>query len=291
MKHMKITMLLLLMGAIQLLAQGPRHGHGADRGAMFIQKLDSIVKLTEDQKTKIAAIQSEYHDKFKEMREKDEQPDREKMMRLKDEKDQKIYAVLTPDQLTLWEAAKDEKKEQMKKMHSEMKAYREQNIAPTMKRVYGEFESHLSETEKATIATVKQQIREMKKGFYASNGDSSEHGMGMGEHHGGKSAGERKHGKGLSKTQRDEVHQFAQSSLQPILDAHKTTLDKLMTDLEPMQATWKAEMKAIKQKYVTAEKSDSAGKMHSKSEHRHEHKKGQKDDWDRIKFILHHDSE
>lgn len=288
MKNMKTTLLLLCIGIMQAVAQGPRGGHHHEGGENYLAKLDSIVHLTDDQKAKIESIQTEYKEKFKAVRESNSEPDRSAMQRLREEQQTKIKAVLTPEQQALLEEDIDERKQNMKKMHEEIKSYRSTNIFPVMSRLHTEFENELTVDEKSKIESVKKEVKAMKKRYYALNGDSTKHGTGAKEMAG--KSGKRphgKHGKGLTKEQREAVHTYASTELKPILDAHKAILDKTMNDLKPLQDTWKADLKAIQSKY-DANKGARKGHKNGKKSGKKDQAKDSTDreDWAKIKFIL-----
>lgn len=274
MKKVKLTLLILISG-IMACGQGPGRPEGADRGRDRIAKLDSIVQLTDEQKAKIEHIQSEYREKMRAERVSNASPDKEKMQQMRMEMERKIKGVLTDEQLELMKEAKDERKLVMKQMNQELKSYREANIQPTLARLHQSLTDELSPEEKNKIDLVKQRLEEMKKEFKASNPPADS---------------KQKQPKSMTIEQRDQIHNMAMDELKPILDSHKSTLDRIMADLTPLQSTWKADMEAIQKKYgVDAGKQREGKRPDGKGKYKKDRKKadtGAVEDWKKIRFIL-----
>ncbi len=239
MNKLKITALLLVLGASLALAQ--HRGH--HRGGMMKHKmaqLDSVVSLTDAQKQEITEINQAFKTKMKEQRESG-QRDHEAMKAMRKEHRQQIEAVLTPDQLTKLEAFKAERKESRKAMHSEIKEYRKTNMKPALQQKRAEFDNVLTEEEKATIEALRAELKGMK---------------------GNKGEGKRK----MDPEKRKALKEKMDVALRPIIEAHKAELEQVHTDLKPLRETWKADIKAIKAKYDMDHKQQKGKKMGKKGQ-------------------------
>ncbi|MBI1307572.1 MAG: hypothetical protein GC181_13300 [Bacteroidetes bacterium] len=247
MKSLKSFALLLALGAAQAFAQGPgkpHHFKGGPGHEMNIQKLDSILKLTDDQKAKIEALHKEQRDKMKAARESGQKPDREEMMKAMKENREKFMNILTPEQKQILEKKREEQKEKMKAMQAEIKTYRDTRIKPTMENLRNDFDSKLSDQERAKVTEVRAKSTEMREGFKKENVKAESSAPAEDDIHRGHRAGR------LTPDQHKQIKTYVDSELKPILDAHKADLDKVAEDLKPLRATWKADMKAIRDKYI-----------------------------------------
>ena len=227
MKKIKISALLIVLGAGLAFAQGPRGEH--PRGDMMkhnIERLDSIVDLTEDQKTKITALQDDLKVKMKEAR---SSHDREAMKTLRQKHRSDIEAILTPAQLEKMKAAKEVHRAEMKEMRSELKKYKDEQIKPTLKLKRSDFDQVLTEEEKATISALRKEMKEMRANN-KTEGDATP----------------RKRDPEHRKLMKEKLD----ASLAPIVEAHKAELAKIDEDLKPLQDTWEADMKQIKEKHM-----------------------------------------
>ncbi len=246
MKKLQTLALLFVLGTSLVLAQGPR-GHkrgGGDMMKKHIERLDSIVDLTDDQKAKIEALNASMKTKMQETR---ESKDREAMKAIRDQHKKDIEAILTDDQVALLKASKDDRKENMKSMRSELKTYKKENIKPAMKLKRAEFDNELTDDEKATIASLRAEMKELKK---SAKAEGVKH-------------------KKMDPEKRKEHKAKLDEKLGPIVAAHKTELEKVESDLAPLRATWQADTKAIKEKYAKSCGGDCKGK-------KGKHKKGRK---------------
>ncbi len=276
MKKIKITALLIVLGAGLAFAQGPRGEH--PRGDMMknkIEHLDSIVDLTDDQKTKITALQTDLKVKMKEAR---SNQDRDAMKALRDKHKSDIEAILTPEQNEKLKAAKEAKRADMKEMRSELKKYKEEQVKPTMKLKREEFDQLLSEDEKTTISTLRAEMKEIRANKKAE-GD----------------------GKPMAHDpeQRKLMKEKLEASLAPIVEAHKAELEKVEADLKPLRETWKADMNQIKESHGIACDSTSKkkcdkenckdackGKKHKGKKGNHNESRADKATMKHYKFLL-----
>jgi Spy/CpxP family protein refolding chaperone len=237
MNRLKITALLLVLGASLALAQHRDH----HRGGMMKEKmarLDSVVTLTDAQKQEITELNKAFKAKMKEQRSSGER-DHEAMKAMRKEHRQQIEAVLTPDQLAKLEAFKAERKESRKAMHAEIKEYRKTNMKPALQQKRAEFDNVLTADEKATIDALRAELKGMK----GEKGEGKRH---------------------MDSEKRKALKARMDAALKPIVEAHKAELEQVHTDLKPLRETWKADLQAIKAKYDMDHKQSKGKKMGKK---------------------------
>ncbi|MFT5724015.1 MAG: hypothetical protein ACI9JN_001132 [Bacteroidia bacterium] len=264
MKKLKITAILFVLGASLALAQGPR-GERPHEGMLtkHLERLDSIVDLTDDQKVKIEALNVSHKAKMKEAR---SSHDREAMKTLRQTHKAAIEAILTPAQRDTLKASKAAHRETMKEMKTELKKYKHENVVPTLKTKRTEFDNVLTEDEKATIAALKAEFKAVRKA--------------------NKSA-ESPRGQKMDPEARKAMKAQMEAVLAPIVTAHKSELEQVESDLKPLRDTWKADTDAIKKKHVPTCDGDDCkgrkGKGHKKGKHL---KSDQKDAMKYYRFLL-----
>jgi hypothetical protein len=293
MKKVQAFILFIVLGTIQALAQPSERQH-RDFSRDMIHHLDSIVTLTDDQKSSIEKLQIEFRANMRERHQNSDRPDRRKMMEMKKEQHHKIMELLTPEQKELVKASKEGVKEEMKKMQAEIKTYRNEQIKPAIENLRSDFNEKLSDVEKAKIQEVNLKVKQMKKDLKVSKDSLPEGEKSIGEMQKNK---DNLHHKGISKEAHKEIRDYVKTELQSILEIHSQDLDKVMEDLKPLKATWEADMKNIKTKYGMRVHGNKAhGDKGLRKEHkrrkgkmRHHHKRDstqQKSEVSKIRFLL-----
>ena len=245
MRKLRNTALLIVLGASIACAQGPRGHH--PKGDMMkkqIERLDSIVDLTDDQKVEIQSLQDAMKIKMKDAR---ETKDREAMKTLRKQHKADIEAVLTEEQKTLLKESREAHRAEMKEMREEVKKYKDENVKPTLKTKRATFDSELTEDEKNTIANLKTELKAQRKAHKDANKEG--------------------HKARMTKEERQALKEKMSTALDPIVAAHKTELEKVEADLKPLKATWEADIKEIKSKH----NADCEGKCAKKGKQKHKH--------------------
>ncbi|MCB9262203.1 MAG: hypothetical protein H6607_07495 [Flavobacteriales bacterium] len=239
MKKLLIIGLMAALGAAQASAQRGTHGgkqlerriHRQEMMQHKMAELDSVVSLTDVQKSQIEVLNADFKTKMKENK-----GDREAMKTAAKEHRQAIKAILTPEQIEKLEAYKAAKKEDMKAMHQEMKTYRKTNIEPALKSKRAELDEVLTDAEKAKIDSLRSIYKSDFKEFGEHKRDSF-------------SPEKRKEQMAEGKALHEQRKADLDKELKPIIAAHKLEIEKIESDLKPLQDTWKADMQAIRAKH------------------------------------------
>ncbi len=244
MKKLRNTALLIVLGASLAIAQGPRehHQHG-DMMKKHIERLDSIVDLSDEQESQIQSLQEALKIKMKDAR---MNKDREAMKSLRKQHKADIEAILTDEQVEILKKSREAHRAEIKEMHEALKKYKNEQIKPTLKTKRAEFEINLTEDEKATIAALRTEVKTMRRAHKESGSKGK-----------------------LSQDERKAKKEKIATTLDPIILAHKAELETIEEDLAPLQATWEADLNEIK-----AEHTDGC---EGKCGHRNmKHRKGRK---------------
>lgn len=193
-----------------------------------INHMDSIVDLSDNQRAKIEEINTAYHKEMKTLRSSGEK-DHDQMKALRKKHKEEVEAVLTSEQLEKLKAAKAEMRKKKEGVRQEVKAYRDANIKPVLQTKRAELEAVLSDDEKSKIAQLRAELGPKPE----RNGEGRNH--------------QRGHGK-FDPEKRKEMKAQLAAVLNPIIEAHRSELDKIESDLKPLQDTWKADIKQMKEK-------------------------------------------
>jgi Spy/CpxP family protein refolding chaperone len=152
-KDMKAPIVLLFAVLISF-AGFSQEDDGDERGTKQADKMKSELNLTDAQYQSIKAINEKYAGKIDAEKEK-KAVTKETLKTLKDQRKQEVSKVLTKEQLTKWEAYKEEKKENKKEKKAERKEFREElNLTP-------EQDTKMKEIHR-TYATQKRQVTDDK---------------------------------------------------------------------------------------------------------------------------------
>jgi len=116
-KILFVITLVLVSVAITFAQNGPKRS-AEERTAIFVKNLGKEMTLTEEQSTKITAIQLETFKKVDEIREKgmagDKKAMRQEVKSANDAAETSIKALLTDEQKTKFDAWQEKKREEMK---------------------------------------------------------------------------------------------------------------------------------------------------------------------------------
>ena len=222
---LKLTAMLLVLGTSLALAQ-KHHPRGEHHEAMMknrIEHLDSLVDLSDDQKTKIEALQKSHRAEMKTLR---KEQNREGMKELRKKHRSEIEAILTDDQKEVLKAEHAKQKENRKAMRDELKTYRQTNIKPALSAKRAAFDQQLTDEERATIESLRLELRDTRK-EHISEGPRHK----------------------MNPEDRKALKAKFEAELGPVVQAHKAELEAIEKDLEPLRETWEADTKAIKEKH------------------------------------------
>lgn len=256
MTKLKLTAIMLVLGTSLAFAQ-KHHPKGEQREAMMkdrMERLDSLVELTDDQKTQIETLQKALRAEMKALRKEE---NREGMKELRKKHKSEIDAILTEDQKEILKAERAKQKENRKAMRDELKTYRQTNIKPALSAKREAFDQQLTDEERATIESLRLELRETRKAH--------------------KSEGHRHK---MDSEERKALKAKFEAELVPVVQAHKAELEAIEKDLEPLRETWEADTKAIKEKH------DAKHPKHHKARRAHKHGDSSKASMKYYKFLL-----
>jgi hypothetical protein len=294
-----------------LLAQHhhPHHGpHGKRGEGHLVEMVKADLNLTAEQEAQLTTLEESFRKERREMHLKmreNEGMDREKMHEhmktVREANFQKVLDILNPEQQAILKAKKEEMeakrlerrenrgthRAEMKKMHEEIKAYKEQNVLPTLAVQRGKLEQVLSDEDKATIAELRPIFAEVKEQREANMKNRKERKERPTPEMHEKMKAERKAAK---EKMRPHVE-----VLQALVEKYDADIERLHQELETEHKTWKEDIKAINEKHKPANMEEGErmrrGKMHPRHEN-HRKMRGEKGegkehfDRKRIHFLL-----
>lgn len=235
------SFVLLAMGLLfstTIFAQ--RGQRGPARNGFPIDKLGSVLELTEEQKEALAQIETDTKAKIEDLRATDfESPEqkREALKNLMQTQREAVNNVLTEEQQAKLEALKQERKEKRgeakesrEALRAEMEAYRQENILPVMQAQRAKLEEKISAEDKATIAALRTKMEDHKADMNGKgNGKRQRKGMGI---------------NGV-----DEGKKADREQMKSLLATYQDDIKALFAEIEDKTAQWKTDMKAIAEKY------------------------------------------
>lgn len=242
---------IMLLACLLLLVQGivgqnnrsshPRH-HGLS------EKLQEELNLTSEQEAQIDAINAEYKEKRKVLRANntsDKQQQRVESKKLSQEQRTAIENVLTEEQLEVLNDKREKRVERRKEawskvdkegLKAELEAYRVANIQPVMTVQRAKLEPSISAEDKATLNQLRVVFEEKK----AERKEAREMHQAT-----GKKTSKEAHQARKAAAKQDENRQ----KLKVLVEKYEPQIDKLLAEIEPQKAKWKADQKAIMEKY------------------------------------------
>jgi hypothetical protein len=118
--HISIMTLLLFTGVSTFAQQKVQHRTPEEKAVILTNKMKSILDLSDDQYAKVKAVNLDFATKSDEIRmSQDKKGMINKIKTLDSQRMQSLKAVLTPDQYTKYETAKNAAKERMRKSMEE----------------------------------------------------------------------------------------------------------------------------------------------------------------------------
>ncbi len=238
---------MLLLG-LTVTAFAQQRNHRGHSGMNMIEKFKADLNLTPEQETQITALQAKQKAAMQKLKDTDfEAPSerREAMHQLMEEHKTAMQEILTDEQ----EAILKEKRQEVHKAHKErmdkvdhkalreeMHQYREEKMMPTLRAQRTKLDAKISADDQKAIADLRASFeqahakrkamkKEMKKGEGPRNFDKDKM-------------------KGFK-----EEHKAEREQLKALVEKYQNDIEGLMEEIAPQQEQWKAEMKAIAEKY------------------------------------------
>lgn len=232
----------LLFLSLTLGAQGrPGHPH-PPRPGFGLEELQGELQLTQEQQAQLQVLKAtldEQREALKDQEFDSQEARHEAFKKLMDEHKAGLDKILTDEQEAqlhqLWQERRHQPrpprlgKEEGAQMRAEMKAYRDENIAPVMRAQRAELEKKLSPEDKAQIAALRSSFAEMRQEKRALKQNEDK--------------------KPEDFQQLRESHKADMETLKGLAEKYDTDIDALMQEIKPQQEKWHQDMRAITQKY------------------------------------------
>lgn len=231
--NLKIGLIIaLFIFNLSVFAQERKGKGGGENIADFKDELG----LSDEQLEKIKAVNTEYFPKIREAR-KAEPQDKEAVKALVRERKSKIEALLTPEQASKWKEILQKKRaeKQNPELKRALRDYRQKNIKPVMLKKRIRLEDQLSAEEKESIAEVRAKMHAFKKSMKKAHSESADNSE--------------------LRQRGAEIKKEALNTLKPIADKHKETIEIILSEVEPLQKTWKEDMDSIRSSFGVRTKS------------------------------------
>lgn len=249
-----------LVFVLSLLVQNvfaQRHHHNS------IDKLKTQIELSPEQESELQAIEDKYQSQIQALKDntKERGENREAIKALKEEQRTEVIAILTPEQKDVLKESRAkrraehrEKRTQIDKegMKAELKTYRQQNIKPVIGAQRAKLETQLSDTDQATIASLRP-VYETMKSVRTKKKDRN--------HAEKRPTREEKE---AQRQQFEEKYANEIATLKALVEKYSPQINALRDEIEPQIEKWSIDTKAIIKKHLS-----DAG-----IEHPHARKKG-----------------
>lgn len=225
-------------------------------------RMTEILGLSEEQQAQVKALHLTFAEK---MKNREERPDPEEMKTLHEEQKAAIAKVLTPEQLSKWEAQKTEFRERRQEnvenrtaLHDELRAYHEENIRPVMAGQRLKLDAKISAEDKAQITALRNQIKAEHEKRMA---EAKEKGQGKNDKPGWNRHGHADfpgdawgpggpfpggHHKILGRIFQDDE---TREKTQKLVETYSADIDALFAEIADQQEQWQKDAKAIHKKY------------------------------------------
>lgn len=261
----------LLLSALFLMiinvAQAQHRGHGI-RSLEITEELKTELSLTDEQVVQLEALQAETREKGRAIRaheNADPQTRRDHAHASHKDMRGQLAEILTEEQmeqLKAYRRAKMEERralmEQVDKegMRAEVKAYREANVKPVMDAQYAKLEALLSAEEQAQLADWRTQIAAEKAKLKAEREaarSARENEENTKPSTNGRRAGAKPNRRGSKGGRVLDQLPTVKAGLEEMVAKYDTQIAQLLAEVQPQAVQWKADTKAIRDKYIPEE--------------------------------------
>lgn len=216
-----------------------------------IEQLKSEVDLSEAQVAQLETIQEKYKAQLEALKTQDfESPEarRTAFTNVMNAQKTEIDQVLTAEQKAQLQAKREarmqdwkKQQESRKELRSELKAYHDNTVLPTLRTQRAKLEEKISAEDKATIASLRTKFETAHQRMKTKEGKErpkmGEHKIGQGKNRGEKFQGP------------TEEQKADRETLKALVEKYKADIQSLRAEIEPQQQQWAKDMKAIHAKY------------------------------------------
>ena len=266
---MKNSLILLLMvsflATTTVLAQRHRPHHPPMME--LTEELQAELALTPEQITAIETLQAETKAAAEALRQQEgleRDARREAMREIHHNAKASLTEILSPEQMAQLRNKREEHRRQQrelmksvdrKAMHAELKEYRELNVKPVMEAQRAKLEESLSAADKASLAEYRivlaeakeearaerQQAREQRKTERANHEEGQEH------------RPHRRHQRQRAHQMPHEKHPEIFADLEAMAERYDTEITTLLEEIADQHEQWKADQRAITERYIPEE--------------------------------------
>lgn len=230
-----MTMMVLLLAVTVATAQrGQRQGsHG----------LPSELKLTTEQQEQIKAIKQEGRAQMQEIRKQnpDQRPDREAMKKMREASQEKLDAILTPEQRKQLAAIKTERKTawkavDKKAIKADLKQHTETKVKPVIAAARAQFNQFLSTEDQAALDRLRPIFSAKPKG-------KASHGKGKAKGDKPSEADITAKKEAMKAWKADHASDIAE--LKALTKKYAVDLERIQERMKPQQEQWSKEKREI----------------------------------------------
>jgi hypothetical protein len=274
-----------LAGSGLMAQRGPQHPHFP----AMTEELKTALQLTPEQVTQMAQLQQETQTEMEALREQgnlDQEAKRAQMHAIHQRSKTQMETILSPEQQqqlrTFGEAKRQEHRAQQKGMREEMQQYRQENIQPVMRAQRQKLDAVMRAEDQALLAKTRATLAAARAEHQAQRQEARK----------AKASQEpRQHGahrKGQHQGNRQEMwakYPAEKEALQTLATKYDSDITALLEAIAPQREQWKADQKAIRDRYRPADAPERA----ERAEHG---QRGDKNNADRraqgakIRFLL-----
>lgn len=240
-------LLLALLTTVSTQAQDRGRGHRNSGG--LSDEMMKELGLSDEQKKEIALIKNAYKSKTKAIRQAnkgDREKQRTAMKVLRRDRRLDIEKVLTEEQLSLLNEKKANKREARREkwadvdkeaLRTELKTYREKNMEPTLRAQRAKLEPQISEADRATLRELRLTMAERKAAVQAEMKKR-------------KATGEKRSREDRAARRTQRQNDPNRKALKALVDKYEESIEKLIVEIESQRSQWRADQRAIVEKYI-----------------------------------------
>lgn len=291
---------LLALSFFALLAVSVQAQRGQRAGfPELTDELKTELQLTDEQVTQLEALRTNTEAQAKALRETDfESPEdrRASMRQLHQETKAAVADILTTEQLARMRNMRDERRAERREAHqntdhkalrAELREYRKTNIHPVMQAQRQKLEESLTDEDKASLEEMRITLREARQEAKAERQERRREMKKQAEGEDMRQERGRRRGHQGQHAQRGKQWKAGHEEEFPLLEGlaekYDTEITELLAEIADQQEQWKADQKAIHEKYRPEERPERRQEQRADRREARQEKQAQRQ---KIKFLL-----